>query len=255
MEDKKEGRVDQNQSTTPVVTMESMQKPIKGPEKPKAVTPWLFLVFIIVVLAGISFFSWNYFQNKKTVTTVNPVAKVETKVTPPVISSADWKKYTNEQYGYSVKYPAEWVTETTDKCTPSTTTSEYVCSQYIASYKYAQMSGQDMVQANPKDSPNGAIISIVTFSNPKNLSLSDYVLSKDGLNNADSKLQKITINENEFLKETIDGVSSYYLAKGSDVFWFSEYLFNQNYVAMPEVDSVGFQTVFDVVISTLSFKK
>lgn len=245
--------MDQNQSTASVVTIDSMQKPIKGPEKPKAVAPWLFVVLIIVVLAGIGFFGWNYFQDKKPSTINTKVSNTKTKVTPPVISSADWKTYTNEQFGYSIKYPADWVTETTDKCAPSTTTSEYVCSQYIASYKYAQMSGQDLVEANPKDSPNGMIIAIEAYSNPKNLSLSDYILGRDGLNHADSKLQKIVINENEFLKETVDGNSVYYLTNGSNVFSFSGDLFNKNHETMPEVDSVNFQTIFNVVISTLSF--
>lgn len=118
--------MDQNQQTTPetpVVTMESMQtaQPTAPtqPEKPQAVAPWLLIILIVVVLAGIGFFGWNYLQSKK-VETVTPVAtapvvtpKVSVKVTPSVspsvVSTADWKTYENKDLGFSLKYPADFL--------------------------------------------------------------------------------------------------------------------------------------------------
>ena len=170
-------------------------------------------------------------------------------------STASWKTYTNSQNGYSIKYPTGWVTKDDNNCKLSTTTSQFACAQYISSYKYQTMSGQDIVADNPKDSPNGFILSINVFSNPKNLSLIDYVTGKSGLNHSGFNEQKISINGNDFLKEDVDGSTSYYTMKGNEVIWLSDQLFNKNYQTMPQSDSANFQADFSTMLSTFQFTK
>lgn len=89
--------------------------------EPGMVRPWLLVVLVVVILAGISFFTWNYLQGKKTDTNIASVnstiatptpdtAIVVPSATPTVspspISTADWKTYTDATYGFSFKYPA-----------------------------------------------------------------------------------------------------------------------------------------------------
>ena len=45
--------------------------------------------------------------------------------TPTLDPTANWKTYTNEKYGYSIKYPAEWSEQL--KCEGGTITDDYVC--------------------------------------------------------------------------------------------------------------------------------
>ncbi|MFC1663789.1 hypothetical protein ACFL0A_01560 [Patescibacteria group bacterium] len=62
------------------------------------------IIVIILIIIGGGYFSWQYFgASEKT--------EEETK---------NWKIYTNEEYGYEVKYPESFVTATTDCYTYTT---------------------------------------------------------------------------------------------------------------------------------------
>lgn len=67
--------------------------------EPSTIRPWLLITLIVVILAGVGFFGWNYFQSKKSAVTPTP-SPIAT------ISVADWKTYENTTYGYSFKYPS-----------------------------------------------------------------------------------------------------------------------------------------------------
>lgn len=60
--------------------------PSQGGNEPGMVRPWLLIVLAIVVLAGIGFFSWNYWQNKKTVS--QPVVTDDSVVAAPTPDTA-----------------------------------------------------------------------------------------------------------------------------------------------------------------------
>ncbi len=98
--------------------------PVTPIESTRAISPGLLTTLIVVVVAGAGFFGWNYMQNNKTEVTpvVAPVAvtpkvtkSIAPSVSPLVISTADWKTYTNTDYGFSVKYPADLNIKETSK--------------------------------------------------------------------------------------------------------------------------------------------
>lgn len=87
--------------------------------EPGMVRPWLLVVLVFVVLAGIGFFSWNYMQIKKTdinipfIDSPRPdtailVPAATPTVSPSPISTADWKTYSDTTNGFSIKYPNNW---------------------------------------------------------------------------------------------------------------------------------------------------
>jgi hypothetical protein len=76
------------------------------PTKP-AVSMWLWVVLIIVVLIGGVIFTWYYLMGPgkyaatKTATTTTPAA-----TNTNSDSTSGWLTYTNATYGYSIKYPS-----------------------------------------------------------------------------------------------------------------------------------------------------
>jgi len=82
-------------------------------QKPNTISPWLLIALIVVILAGVGFFGWIYWQKK----TANPAPTIPAPVSTTsssVVSTADWKTYTNDQYGFSFKYPTGWIVNTKD---------------------------------------------------------------------------------------------------------------------------------------------
>lgn len=183
--------------------------------------------------------------------------------TAQIVPTNDWKTYTNHGQGYSIKYPTDWATEDSDVCTPSATAAQYTCAQYIASYQYTAMARPtmaDLIKANQKDAPDGAIISINVFSNPKELALTDYVTGSSGLNHSDSALypeQNVTINGNTFLKEDGSDSPSYYIGKGNKVFWLSWTLYDKSdgQIQISASESNHFEADFNAMLKTFNFFK
>ncbi len=72
----------------------------------------VILGLVIVGLLGFAF--WQNFMQPKTETAKKDSSSVITPaVTTPVVTDpmADWKTYTNAQYGFSIKYPADWTVQ------------------------------------------------------------------------------------------------------------------------------------------------
>jgi len=85
--------------------------PVMGAQRPRAVRPWLLILFIIVLLAGAGFVWYFYYgPGKAAKTTTTPAT------TDP---TASWKTYANKTYGYSIKYPP---TETVNSTKPEDVT-------------------------------------------------------------------------------------------------------------------------------------
>lgn len=67
----------------------------------------LWIVLIIVVLIAVGYFGWTYLGKSKTETITTPATTTTTPAIAPV-STADWKTYTNTNYGFSLKYPSTY---------------------------------------------------------------------------------------------------------------------------------------------------
>ena len=73
-----------------------------------AVRPWLLILLLAVILIGAGLWGWQYWMSKtKTVTPITIVTPTVSS-TPTTVSTADWKTYTNKDFGFSFKYPNDW---------------------------------------------------------------------------------------------------------------------------------------------------
>jgi len=83
----------------------------------------LTIVLAIALLLVLVFGGWAYYREKKNTEnyekqieelknkTATPTAtstKTATKTATPAVDTSDWKTYTNDKYGYSFKYPANY---------------------------------------------------------------------------------------------------------------------------------------------------
>ncbi len=80
-----------------------MEEDFFGP-KPKQSNRRLFtvvLIFIILIFAGLAYFTFSKNQIKTQASAV--IVNL-----PQADNTADWKTYANDKYGYSIKYPNNW---------------------------------------------------------------------------------------------------------------------------------------------------
>ncbi len=81
----------------------------------------LLLVFAIVLVGALAYLVWA--QNTAPDTTDNSATTVKKTATATTGETADWKTYTNETYGFSIKYPAQ-IKDTEWKIIPVSGTTE-----------------------------------------------------------------------------------------------------------------------------------
>lgn len=67
----------------------------------------IFIVFAIVVLGIVGYYSWCYYKDISNVNVIK-IADTGTELTKTDVSSS-WKSYDNETIGYSIKYPGNWI--------------------------------------------------------------------------------------------------------------------------------------------------
>ncbi len=124
------------------------------------------------------------------------------------VITADWKTYTNTTYNFSLKYSPK-LKLNADACIPSSQKVEkynqvqFICTVNLQSYPYKPSGGAILVETNP-GAPNGLIIDLNMYANPKNFDLHTFLsASEEGLHHADLFTQsKVNINNQEFIQET-----------------------------------------------------
>jgi cytoskeletal protein RodZ len=90
-------------------------------QEPQKSSAWLWIVLVILIVLAAGFFAWQNYQKSKTVAAVTSPTTVTTKPTTTAtpttsaVSTADWKTYTYQPTGFSIKYPAEFSYEVVDK--------------------------------------------------------------------------------------------------------------------------------------------
>jgi len=95
------------------------QEPNMGMQSKPAVSKWLWISLIIVIVLAAGFAAWYYLSGPgKTVatteTTTPTTTTMPTTTTAATSTTADWKTYTDKTFGYSVKYPANWLVNSTN---------------------------------------------------------------------------------------------------------------------------------------------
>jgi len=72
----------------------------------------ILLVFAVILVGALGYFVWDFQNTPDTTDYSTPkITKTETtseETTEDVDETADWKTDTNTDWGFSVKYPAEW---------------------------------------------------------------------------------------------------------------------------------------------------
>lgn len=122
-----------------------------------AIANWYYYQAVKLEIEGITFYGYHLHHNKTTSTNLTSV-----------VSTSDWKTYTNNTYRFSIKYPANWyVTENTD--------GEGVV--IITNFKYPSENGRELIASETK-----RVISIK--DNPNNLSAKQYFAT----NNSDATI-------------------------------------------------------------------
>lgn len=133
----------------------------------------------IVLVAGGAILAYQNFW--RTNPNPNPAVYTPTETSTPITNStptltpdqaADWKNYTNNQYGFSIQYPQDWRSE--GQAVPPSNTDQYGNVSYP---KYSDLKSEGIeplykVLFFPANSQNGIVISI--NNNSKNYPLNQY---------------------------------------------------------------------------------
>ncbi|MDZ7586358.1 MAG: hypothetical protein U0946_01270 [Patescibacteria group bacterium] len=92
------------------------QTPIE-PEPPKKSYKWLIVFWIVFPLFTTTVFAYKYYQLKQQLAQTNMISSPTPLVSPEPSAAAEttnWKTYTNNFYGYSIKYPGDKYTKCID---------------------------------------------------------------------------------------------------------------------------------------------
>jgi len=111
----------QNSSSQPVdasPTTEALTS--QQPTVSKKITNWLLVGLVVLLLGSTGVFAYKYYELKQQINNQQPIPSTpttETQITPSpptpspfptVESSANFKTYSNEKYGFSFSYPQNW---------------------------------------------------------------------------------------------------------------------------------------------------
>lgn len=92
------------------------------PQGGSSTMKWLLIILVIIIVLGGGYWAYvKYGKTSATTSTTSPSPATSLKVSPSTSAAvsptaystvpADWKTYTNEQFGFSFKYPSELTKE------------------------------------------------------------------------------------------------------------------------------------------------
>lgn len=99
-----------------------MEQPVNSPVQPSTIsqqkelpprnwwkTGFFLMLFIIVVIIGLLRSGFFVANTNQVAPTLTPTTQIQATQTILVDETSNWKTYTNNQYGYSIKYPQDFV--------------------------------------------------------------------------------------------------------------------------------------------------
>lgn len=128
-----------------------------NPQKPKSWLVWVMIVLGIIIVAGGGYYAWAKYSDQiliklgikeatsvaNTDDTATDTADTATTTTDP---TADWKTYSNTTYGFSFKYPTDWLVK--DMTSANKTLIEGMVGFYGSNPKSVGEDGFFMIQVN-----------------------------------------------------------------------------------------------------------
>ena len=95
-------------SITPQPEQSQYQAPIIPEHKHFLNKKFAITFVVLLLLGGGAYAGISYWQNQQVVNEVVPTFSSRPLATADPNTTADWKTYTNTQYGFEFKYPADW---------------------------------------------------------------------------------------------------------------------------------------------------
>lgn len=112
------------QETNQAIPQQPIQSPqTGGTSSLKRIILILTTVILLLAIVGGAYLLGTKNNNSKTVSQITPTATATP--TPTSDPTANWKTYTNPKYGYSIKYPADWIEQV--KCRGGIAVDDYIC--------------------------------------------------------------------------------------------------------------------------------
>ncbi|MFA5030839.1 MAG: hypothetical protein WC495_04580 [Patescibacteria group bacterium] len=215
-------------------------------------------IIAFVIAGGLVGTAWYYQEHKDEVimtntTNTNTVSNTNTADTSDVDTS-NWFTYTNEEYGFLIKYPSDWSTEDTKIWSESLT-------RVVGFYK------NSTTQTYPSsDKPLDAYISITKLNNPNHLTLQEYfnkeytdcmatesLMGCPGAENV-SGWDEVTFGTKKGLRSGKRGMPEG-LPTDSIYFDFSDYFLVINGTYYNLKGTYDFTPDFEKILATFQFKK
>jgi len=171
--------IDQSDKPAPIIpSVVPAETNTVTPENPKKGSPLIIIVIIVVIVAVLAVVAYVFgaklLSVKPTTTpTLTPMVVITpspTSVVSPIssltpVDIANWKTFTNEKYGFSFKYPQEYIIKTSDDITGATPFIVFVYPdntqiKLLLTFSFDQAMKNDLTSksgvatANPPELPN-----------------------------------------------------------------------------------------------------
>ncbi|OGF28273.1 hypothetical protein A2477_00425 [Candidatus Falkowbacteria bacterium RIFOXYC2_FULL_47_12] len=220
------------------------------------------LLAISSVLLGVVFLAGCGQQQTSQIQPTTPAPVAQTPEQPvatqtaPIDETSSWQTYSSVALGYEIKYPKNWTKINTSGCQADSDG----CFLYLESspYNVPPLGEGTILGVNPNNKSTGLIISVSSFSNPNKLSMGEFITKelRWGSQINQSSISKQIIAKNEFTKiPPADDLNlpSYFISAGSKIIEIDGYLFIGDKMSTQE--KIGFEKIYNQVLSTLKFNK
>ncbi len=214
--------------------------------QPKKTSPVIWVVFVILavlIIGGFGWYAYSTMQPEEEVVITptkksTPTATSTVSPTPTADKTADWRVYTNKKYGYSIKYPSDWIIKTS---------GNDILVQNKKGDIYASNEG---VESGNK--VKGSFITISSANKDNSQTLENYLKSVF-YENDNAVFEKITINTYSGLK-----------LKDLDEIWPGDIMIhvnNDNQVVSltlnisDDSETTASTNIFNKMLSTFKFTK